>query len=199
MSLLYIEKIPAAIRSAFETKLRSIAAFLLVEPEWLMQVMFAESGLNPKAQNKSKNDGHLIAAGLIQWTTASGVPGAPASILQLDALQQLDLVKQYFTPYRGKMKSYFDVYLVTFFPAAVGKPDNYVFQTSKYSPALIAAQNPAINRNKDSQITMAEFKQYVTSTIPKTIQQIIFKAKELIVDNSGKTAGALIFFLQLLF
>lgn len=200
MALLYIDKINTSIRAAFEKKVREIAAYLSIRPEWLMQVMKAESGLNSQAQNKSKADGHLIAAGLIQWTRASGLPGAPQSVLQKTALQQLDHVKEYFTPYKGKMHSYFDVYLVTFFPAAVGQKDNYIFQTAKLSPEIIAKQNPAINIIKDNKITLAEFKQYIIGTVPKTFREIVFGIKEVIVNNpaassaTGLIAAALFFF-----
>lgn len=184
-NLIYIEKVPAAQQIKFAAKIIEIAAFLQINPNWLMQVMKSESGINPKMPNRSQKDNHLIAAGLIQWTKASGVPGAPESILTKDIFQQLDLVKSYFTPFRGKMKSYFDVYLVTFFPAAVGKPDSYIFQTAKYSAALIAAQNHAINRNKDNQITMAEFKQYVISTVPTAFQSIVFNIKAAVTTATG--------------
>src|SRR5690606_15180061 len=123
MTLIHIDhpNIPVTIRQQFSNKVKEIAAYLQTDPNWLMQVMYAESGLRANAQNVQ--GGRLIAAGLLQWTKASGAPGAPQSMLQRNHLQQLDWVKEYFKPYRGRMRSYFDVYLVTFFPAAVGKPD----------------------------------------------------------------------------
>lgn len=177
-TLVYIEKVNPGYRDAFGKKVQEIASKLAIDANWLMQVMWAESRLNPYAQNRQS--GRLIAAGLIQWTKASGVD--PNKVLNLTAMQQLDLVYNYFKPYTGKLKSYFDVYLVTFFPAAVGKPDSYVFETKKYSAALIAAQNPAVNRNKDRQITMGEFKEYVRSTVPKNLWQFVL--------NTTATGGA---------
>ena len=182
MSLIHIDhpNIPASIRAAFAQKVTQIATWLQIDPNWLMQVMYAESKLKASAQNIQK--GRLIAAGLLQWTKASGTPGAPQSMLQRNHLQQLDWVREYFKPYRGKMNSYFDVYLVTFFPAAVGKPDNYVFATSRLSASLIASQNPAVNIVKDGKITMAEFKQYVWNSTPSGVRGLVFKAQQLIQD-----------------
>lgn len=182
MNLIHIEhpNIPAAIRTAFANKVTEIAAWLQIDPNWLMQVMYAESRLKATAQNIQK--GNLVAAGLLQWTRASGMPGAPASALQYNHLQQLDWVRQYFAPYRGRMHSYFDVYLVTFFPAAVGKPDDFVFATSKLSASLIASQNPAVNIVKDGKITMAEFKQYVWNSTPEGVRGFVFKAQQVIED-----------------
>lgn len=182
MKLIHIDhpNIPAALRQQFGNKVQEIAAFLLIDPNWLMQVMYAESRLRANAQNIQQ--GRLIAAGLLQWTKASGAPGAPQSMLQRNHLQQLDWVKEYFKPYRGRMHSYFDVYLVTFFPAAVAKPDNYVFATGKLPASLIARQNPAVNINKDSRITMAEFKQYVWNSTPAGVRGVVFKAQQLVAQ-----------------
>lgn len=184
MNLIHLNNpnIPEEIREAFAKKVIAIAQYLLIDPNWLMQVMYAESKLNNQAKNIQQ--GKLIAAGLLQWTRASGV--LPQSVLSLDHLQQLDRVKTYFSPYRGKMTSYFDVYMVTFFPAGMGKPDNYVFQTSKLSAALIAKQNPAINKNKDGKITMVEFKEYVWNSTPASVRNIVFRIEQLIQEGKKK-------------
>lgn len=192
MALLHIHLIALAQQPAFEKKVNEIATFLQVKPEWLMQVMYAESKLNSQAKNIQS--GRLIAAGLLQWTSASGEPGAPASILNKTAMQQLDRLKVYFTPYRGKMKSYFDVYLVTFFPAGMGKTDSYVFQTSRLSAALIARQNPAVNINKDGKITMAEFKQYVYNSTPKTARDIVFGVLKTAAGGAASLIAIAAFF-----
>ena len=184
MNLIHINhpNIPTNIRAAFASKVIAIAAFLNIDPNWLMQVMYAESKLNNQAKNIQS--GKLVAAGILQWTKASGV--LPQSVLSLNHLQQLDKVKTYFTPYRGKMNSYFDVYMVTFFPAAVGKPDYYVFETKNLSAALIAKQNPAINKNRDGKITMSEFKEYVWNSTPEGVRGIVFKAQQVIQDTKQK-------------
>lgn len=184
MELIHINhpNIPVSIRAAFANKVIAIAAFLNIDPNWLMQVMYAESKLNHQAKNIQQ--GKLIAAGLLQWTKASGV--LPQSVLSLNHSQQLDKVKTYFTPYRGRMNSYFDVYMVTFFPLGMGKPDYYVFETKKLSAALIAKQNPAINRNRDGKITMAEFKEYVWNSTPEGVRGIVFKVQQVIEESKKK-------------
>lgn len=188
MSLLYSEKIPAQIRDAFAQKLESVASHLGVHPDWLMQVMKAESALSPTAQNwqGTGSSRHLVAVGLLQFTKASGIiaKGIVKSleqILAMDALQQLDLVKWYFTPYRGKMKSYYDVYAVTFFPAMIGKPDNWVLQTKKLSAATIAKQNKGIAKGK-AHITVADFKHYTENLVPKELRDRLFNAVHTVAD-----------------
>ena len=198
MALLYIDQINPQLQQAFTNKVNDTAAYLGIRPEWLMQVMYAESRLNPQAQNRSRIDKHLIAAGLLQWTKASGLIGAPASVLSMGALEQLDHVKNYFAPYRGRLNSYFDVYLATFFPGAIGKNDNYVFESKKYSSKLIASQNPAVNINKDGGITMAEFKQYVLNSVPKKVKQFIFSPKDIAVAAGISGVAVAAFFFSLI-
>ena len=184
MSLIHFDNknIATNIRSQFAAKVVDISQYLGVNPDWLMQLMYAESKLNYLAKNTQ--GGRLVAAGLIQWTVASGVD--PNFILTLSPLEQLDRVKAYFTPYRNKMKSYFDMYLVTFFPAAVGKSDTYVFETSKLKASTIAQQNPAVNSiTKDAKITMAEFKKYVLDSTPVAVRSAVFGVFETIKSGGG--------------
>lgn len=186
MSLLHLEKIPESIRSAFGQKVESIATYLGVHPAWLMQVMYAESKLKADAANRQGKDKHLVAAGLLQFTEGSGIVKAgkvPSikSILTLPLLSQLDLVKWYFTPYKGKMHSFYDVYAVTFFPAMIGKGDDWVLQSKHISADTIAKQNPAISKG-NSHITVTDFKRYVVGIVPTSIRNRIFGVVEDAVD-----------------
>ncbi|MBS1616229.1 MAG: hypothetical protein JST06_08955 [Bacteroidetes bacterium] len=192
MSLLYIEKIPASQQEAFAKKVASIASFLGIHPDWLMQVMHAESKLKGDAANKQGKDKHLVAAGLLQFTEGSGIIKAgkvPSikSILTLPLLAQLDLVKWYFTPYKGKMQSYYDVYAVTFFPAMIGKGDDWVLQTRTLSADTIARQNPALSKG-NKQITVADFKRYVVGIVPTYVRNKIFGVFSDAVDKVEEEA-----------
>lgn len=198
MSLLYIDKLPESVRPAFTKKLQGIATFLGVHPDWLMQVMWAESRLRATVANRQGADKHLVAAGLLQFTTASGIikAGKVSSlndILGMSALEQLDLVKWYFTPYRGKLKSYYDVYAVTFFPAMVGKSDDWVLQTKTLSAATIAKQNPAIAAGK-KMITVADFKRYAVGLVPTVVRTRIFgvmtEAGDFIAEEASEVVTA---------
>ena len=126
-----------------------------------------------------------------------------AHILTLPALSQLDLVKWYFTPYKGRMHSYYDVYAVTFFPAMIGKPDDWVLQAKGLSAATVARQNPAVAKGKRS-ITVADFKRYTVGLVPTSIRNRVFgvvkeagheveeeaeQVKEVIVSHPKTSAG----------
>jgi hypothetical protein len=55
-------------------------------------------------------------------------------------IEQMDLVYKYYKPFIGKMNSFIDVYLVTFFPNALNKDESYVFQTKNLSASLSLPQ-----------------------------------------------------------
>lgn len=153
----------------FIKSVEAISKYLgLNSPNDLLMVMKKESGLNPQAQNTAFPFAGGYATGLIQFipSTAIYLGTTVAALYAMSNLQQLDYVKKYFSPYRGKVKSYTDLYMVTFFPAALGKPDNYVIQSDKVSAAKIAASNPGVDLNKDNQITVGEFKQAVMKGVP---------------------------------
>lgn len=153
-------------KNEFVAKLQLISQKLSIHPEWLMIVMWAESRLNEKAVNPISG-----ATGLIQFMpkTAQGLGTTTANLYLMSNVEQLDYVYQYFKPYAGKLKSVYDLYLVTFFPVALGKPDDFVMQTSTLSAKVIAKQNPGVDINKDLQITVGEFKQYVDRYVKKKI------------------------------
>lgn len=83
-------------------------------------------------------------------------------------VQQMDLVYEFYRYWFKALNisnpKLIDIYVVTFFPAAVGKPDNYVLKTKRLSAETIADQNPAFNRvlkrPRKEPLTIAKLKQY---------------------------------------
>ncbi len=150
-------------KAAFLAKVQEIAAKLKIQADWLMIVMKMESGLNHQAVNPTGG-----ATGLIQFmpATAKGLGTSTEALKSMTNVQQLEYVWKYFAPYSGRIKGVTDLYTITFFPVALGKPDNYVLQTSTKSAGLIASQNPIFDTNKDKSITIGEFKAYVISKLP---------------------------------
>lgn len=153
--------IPAP-KAEFCAKLKEICSKLAINPEWLLAVMYIESRINPKAVNK-----YTGATGLIQFmpATANSLGTTTAALQSMTAVQQLDYVYLYLKPYTGKMQSFVDVYFAVFFPAAIGKPADYVLQTSKLSADLIASQNSGYDLNNDNQITVAEVESKLNSIL----------------------------------
>ena len=171
MSLLFEEKVTRN-RATFIAKVKSISAKLLIEPDWLMAVMYKESGINEKAVNP--NGG---ATGLIQFmpATAKSLGTTTAALRAMSNVEQLDYVYKYYKPYVTKLNSYPDLYLATFFPAALGKSDDCVLQTSSLSAKTIARANPAIDLDKDDKITVGEFKEYCYKQFSTDVQNRLKK------------------------
>jgi len=140
-NLWFINKVPANLREAFSQKLIEISSKLNIQPNWLMAIFLMESGVNPKAVNKWGG-----ATGLIQFmpNTARGLGTSTANLLKMDHVQQLDYVYKFYKPYAKYLETGADMYLSTFYPLALRKPDNYVIGSEKglnYA-RLVAKQNP---------------------------------------------------------
>lgn len=155
--MLFAERYKGADKEAFIAEVNKVSGRLGVNPDWLMGVFWKESGLNPAAVNGSSG-----ATGLLQImpTTATALGTSTAALKTMTGKGQMAYVEKYLRPYIGKMRRYEDVYLAVFFPAGLGKADDYVLRTSGLSAGLIAGQNPGVDLNKDRQITVAEFREY---------------------------------------
>jgi hypothetical protein len=93
-------------------------------------------------------------------------------------VQQLDWVYKYLSPYAGRINSYTDLYFTVFFPLAIGKPDDWVFQTSKLLASKIATQNPGFDLNKDGKLTVAEVREAMLRKVPTAWQAFFSKKKQ---------------------
>jgi hypothetical protein len=171
--MLYEEKVKTN-KDAFIAKVVSISQRLGIEPEWLMQVFVNESGMNHQAVNPTSN-----ATGLIQFmpNTATALGTSVAALKAMTNVQQLDWVYKYLSPYAGKINSYIDLYFTVFFPIAVGKPDDWVFQTSTLTAGKIASQNPGFDLNKDGKLTVAEVREAMLKKVPSAWQAFFSKKK----------------------
>lgn len=151
-------------KTAFLTEVVRISNLLAISPEWLMIVMYAESGINETAVNKTSG-----ATGLIQFMpkTAIGLGTTVAKLRMMTNVQQLYYVYKYFAPYAGKIASVTDLYKIVFFPAMIGKPSTWILSTSSLSAYTIANANKIIDLNRNGQITVAEFEAYVQKYLKK--------------------------------
>ena len=131
----------------FESKVSTIAYNLGVKPEWLMFCMWFESRFNPAIVNS------IGATGLIQFMpeTAISLGTTCEKLMLMSNIQQLHYVDLYFNQPMFKFKcfkDFVDLYCAIFWPAAVGKDDNYRMGGSK-----VAKCNPLFDVLKDGQIT----------------------------------------------
>jgi len=146
-------------------KVESIAADIGVKPDDLYIIFKAESGFNHQIENS------IGAVGLIQFlpSTAEGLGTTTAALKNMPVLEQLDYVRKYFIGRKGQYKNAYDLYMQTFFPLALGKPADFIIQTSKQKAELISEQNPGIakaaGKKPGAPLTVADFYKYVASLL----------------------------------
>ena len=145
-------------RIEFTEKVNNICTELRIEANWLMFVMWFESKLNPQAVNPISG-----ATGLIQFmpSTARGLGTTTAVLKRMSNVQQLDYVLAYLRPYKGRMKTWVDVYLAVFYPRAMGNP-NFVITSD-----IVAKQNKIFDLNKDLDISVKEIETVLRRQIPE--------------------------------
>lgn len=145
----------AKVSPIFRDKVRAISARLGNDPNDLMTCMAFESGksFSPSKKNAAGSG----ATGLIQFmpATAKALGTTTAALALMTAEQQLDWVEKYFQPYKGKLSSLADLYMAILWPAAVGKPMEYVLWDKATRPTTYR-QNAGLDANKDGVITKAE-------------------------------------------
>lgn len=145
-------------KEEFATKVADICNQLNINPNWLMFVMWFESRLNPQAVNPISG-----ATGLIQFmpSTARSLGTTTDALKRMGNVQQLDYVLAYLRTYRGRMKTWVDVYLAVFYPRAMGNP-NFVITSD-----IVARQNKIFDLNKDLDISVKEIETALRRQIPE--------------------------------
>lgn len=134
-----------------------ISEFLGINPSWLMACMAFETGgtFSPGVLNKAGSG----ATGLIQFmpVTALTLGTTTAELAKMSFVGQLQYVLRYFAPIASKLKTLEDVYMAILWPAAVGKPNNYIlFRKDDPKHPKRYVQNAGLDWNKDGVITKAE-------------------------------------------
>jgi len=145
-------------KKEFALKVTDICNQLNIKPDWLMFVMWFESKLNPQAVNPISG-----STGLIQFmpSTARGLGTTTDVLKHMNNVQQLDYVLAYLRPYKGRMKTWVDVYLAVFYPKAMGNP-NFVITSD-----IVAKQNKIFDLNKDLDISVKEIETALRKQIPE--------------------------------
>ena len=165
----YLTRIGVENIWAFKTKLQEICKNDLwgINPNWLMLHMFHESGLNPQAKNGN------WALWLIQ-ILPKYVENYGTTVEQLEnmsAVDQLDIIKNFYKANSNKIHSYEDIALLWFAPAYLDQKNNPNFIL--YSGWAAVSKN-TYDANHDGKITMGEFldnkRAYIKKYVPSDLQ-----------------------------
>ncbi len=170
--LQFIDKVKTN-KVAFGNKVIALANELHTDPNYIMAAMDVESSINPKAVNKITG-----ATGLIQFMpkTAIGLGTTTAELYNMSNIEQLDYVRAYLLPFKGKLNQLSDVYLSIFYPAAVGK-SSYTFSEK------VAMQNPTFAKYMVNGIlTKDSIENYLKNRYPQFIEVIKKNAAPITVS-----------------
>lgn len=132
----------------------------IFKEEYLYEVIYWESRGDTRARNKFSH-----ATGIIGWlpSTAKQLGTSVEEIFEMSMDQQLDLLDKYFS-IGGRCKQYktcSTLYLAIFYPAAIGKPKDYVLgDTTTIHKRKVLKGNKKFDINNDDVITVSEFIQY---------------------------------------
>lgn len=197
MKIAYAEIINVNAR-AFIAKVMQVSEHLGIHPSWLMIVIRIESNFNRKAINPYSG-----AVGLIQW-----IPKFVAPLLKINqvntrliqhriqnmtGVEQLELIGQFLSPYRGKMKDVYQTYLAVFYPKALGKLDDYIIG-KRYAKGMLGQAyewNKYLDEkygNNDGEITVTDIKKFVNNFVPENCD-MAFNATKSNVRKICQTCG----------
>jgi len=162
-----VKKSNAMQEPGFIQRLKQVAGNLSVNVQDLIGIMKHESNLNPSAVNPKSG-----ATGLIQFMpkTAQGLGTTTDELRTMSALDQLDYVERYYKPIAGKAKDIGDLYMFTFMPAAVGKPDDFKIGVKgsedsvfKLNRGKLYSQNAVFDREGKGYYTVGDIKSRITN------------------------------------
>lgn len=127
----------------------------------LANIIENESGWEPGAVNAMSG-----ATGLIQFMpqTAKNLGTTVAALRTMSRGEQAPFVAKYFAAFHGIDKPG-DLYTATFFPAAVGQPDDYVIATKDGLMKQVWEQNPLFRSPNDGPIVAGNVRK---KGVPKT-------------------------------
>lgn len=119
------------------------------DPGWLANAINFESAqtFSPSQRNITCTQRYpnqiseKCAVGLIQFipTTARKMGTTTDELAQLSHIEQMDKVKEYFAPYKGRLNTAADVYMTIYHPAGVGHGPNYSIYDYYYQQKGAAA------------------------------------------------------------
>lgn len=137
--------------AAFKRKVIEIAAEIGIDSNFLMAAMAFESARTFSAgiQNPSSK-----ATGLIQFmpSTAKALGTSIEALKKMTPVEQLDYVRLYFLPNRGKLRDLSDLYMAILWPRAIGRPTSHIL----FARGSNQYQNRALDADNDGVVTKAE-------------------------------------------
>jgi hypothetical protein len=131
-------------------QLEHFAAGCGFDPDELATIISVESGWKPDARNSIRAGGLI---GFLPGTLARlGWGGTPEEFWRMSITEQLPYVFAFYRPWCNRIHRPGDLYVVTFWPAAVGTEDDAIIAAQGGPHEIVWQQNPGL-RGSDGSIT----------------------------------------------
>ena len=162
----------AKVSPEFKKRVIEICAELEMNPDYLMSCMAFETGETFRADIPNKAGSGAI--GLIQFmpATANGLNTTTKELSEMTTVAQLEYVRKYFLPYKHKLKTIEDTYMVILWPIAIGKDKDtviFISGTKRYN------QNKGFDRYPhNGEITPRECTAAITQPYKKGLSRGYF-------------------------
>ena len=170
MALIFESYVPISYRAAFVARVAQIAINLGINPNWLMIVIYFETGGTFSA---SKWNSKKTYVGLLQFgrVAAADLGTTISALSKMSSVKQLDYVEKYYRLWFRYLKitkpnSFVDFYLITLFPAKVNKGMNAEIESKGISGISFAKANKAFTPNQNGKITVAEIHRVLLNKLP---------------------------------
>lgn len=157
--LSFLDPIFDRVQSILSEQIEDFADKLQVPYAWLLQFLNS----NVQTEGENLHSVSKIANGLLQHMMLSGCfPDLNTSEIAqfLSGGESYSFAGSMLTKlldYSGKLNNYYDLFSALSLPEMIGKPDDWISQTSSSTP-----------------MTKAAFKTYIRSTVPKENYRLIF-------------------------
>jgi hypothetical protein len=136
----------------FLNKTSEVASDLGVDPLLLLQTISFETvgTFDPSIKNPNST-----ATGLIQFieSTAKKLGTSTSELRGMNRTEQMDVVKKYLEPFKGRLNNLGDIYMAIHWPAGVGKDSSYVMYEQGTEEYRV---NKTLDQNGDGVVTRGE-------------------------------------------
>jgi hypothetical protein len=153
-------------------ELERIARDCGFDADELAAIISIESGWRPESHNA------IGAGGLIGFLPATlarlGWTGTPEQFWQLSISEQLHYVARFYSAWCGRIHRPGDLYVATFWPQAVGAPDEEVIAAQGGPHEIVWEQNPGL-RGPDGVITAGS----VRAVVRRAMERAAARARYL--------------------
>lgn len=162
------------VTSAFQGRVREIAARLETKPEYILAVMSFETGgtFSPSVRNNRST-----ATGLIQFldSTARGLGTTTNQLARMTSVEQLAFVEKYFAPFKGRLDTLEAVYTAVLSGSPRRNPTDILFARGTEAYRL----NSGLDFNRNGQITAGEATAAVAARLFGGVRRVQERLRDL--------------------